>query len=118
MAAIPQPILDFYGCLQRNDYEAARACLHDEFSFVGWFDEFDSAEAYLDAVKRLRAVTAGIDVRRVFVDGQDVALFYDLTTVDGAVVPVAAWFALRGDRIARIRVMCDSRPFAALWGRT
>jgi hypothetical protein len=31
---------------------------------------------------------------------------------------VAAWITLEGGRIARIRVICDSRPFAAMWDKS
>jgi hypothetical protein len=117
MPAVPGPIVTFFGSLERNDYAAARACLADAFSFTGWFDDFDSPDDYIEAVKRLRGYTTRVDVRQVFVDGADVAVFYDTHTIHGDVAPVAAWITLEGDRIARIRVICDNRPFAALWER-
>jgi hypothetical protein len=118
MAVIPQPIVNLFGGLQRQDYAAARACLADTFSFVAWFDTFDSADAYIESLKRLRGYTARFDMRHAFVDGDDVALFYDLTTVHGDTTLVVSWFGMDGDRIARIRVVCDPRPFMALWGRS
>ncbi|MDP1568976.1 MAG: nuclear transport factor 2 family protein [Vicinamibacterales bacterium] len=112
-------ISTFYAALQREDYASARQCLADEgFSFVGWFDVFDDPDAYIEAVKKLRGFATRFEVKRVFVDDGDVALFYEIETVRGDVTLVAAWFQVREARIARVRIVCDTRPFAEVWGRT
>lgn len=109
----------FFGALQREDYAAARQCLADEgFSFVGWFDSFDDPDAYIEALKTLRGFAKRFEVKRVFIDDGDVALFYEIETVRGDVTLVAAWFQVREARIAHVRVVCDTRPFAEVWGRT
>lgn len=108
----------FYAALARGDYAEARQYLADhDFSFVGWFDTFSSPDDYIDALKRLRGFVAKLEVRKAFVDGDDVALFYDIETVRGATTLVAAWFRVKDGRIARVRIVCDTRPFAEVWGQ-
>jgi hypothetical protein len=93
----------FYAAIGREDYSEARQYLADEgFSFVGWFGTFTSPDDYIAALKRLRGFVTSLDVRKAFVNGDDVALFYDIETV-------------RGD--TTLVVVCDTRPFAEVWGR-
>jgi len=109
-------VAQFYGALQREDFAAAREHLSEPFSFVGWFDRFDEPDAYIDALRKLRGFLVKIDVHKLFVDGDDVCVLYDAHTARGEATLVAAWFRLRDGRIAAVRVVCDPRPFAEVWG--
>ena len=115
---MPHPtdtVTRFYAAMQRGDYAAARQCLGEPFVFVGWFDRFDDPDAYIDAIKRLRGFVVKFDVRKVFVEGDDVCLIYDAHTIRGDVSPVAGWFRLRDGKIAEIHIITDSRPFVEVW---
>ena len=112
------PIELYLTALAGNDFETARTFLTDDFTFSGWFGRYDSPDAYLDAMRRLRGFVVGMDLRRVFADGPDVCLIYTSRTRNGDAVPVAAWFGLEGDRIRSLEVICDSRPFEAFWRET
>jgi limonene-1,2-epoxide hydrolase len=117
---MPNPaevIAQFYGALHREDYAAARQCLGEPFSFIGWFDRFDRADDYIDALKKLRGFIVKIDVHRMFVDGGEVCFLYDAHTARGAVTIVAGWFRLRDEKIVAVRIICDPRPFAEFWGQ-
>ncbi|MGE3277687.1 MAG: nuclear transport factor 2 family protein [Vicinamibacterales bacterium] len=109
------PIERYFEALAREDYLAARACLADDFRFRGWFGSFDSADAYLEAMQRLRGFVTRVELRKAFGDGPDVCLLYTSHTRAGDAVPVAAWFRLASGRIASLEVICDSKPFEALW---
>jgi ketosteroid isomerase-like protein len=115
---MPNPadtVNQFYAALGREDYAAARQLLDEPFSFVGWFDRFDDPDVYIDALRKLRGFIVKIDIQKVFVDQGDVCLLYDAHTARGEATLVAAWFRLREDKIAAIRVVCDPRPFAEVW---
>jgi hypothetical protein len=46
----------------------------------GPIDTFDNADAYVQAIQGLSQIVTGADKRRVFVDGNDVCVIYDLKT--------------------------------------
>jgi ketosteroid isomerase-like protein len=109
------PIERYLTALADNDFETARACLADDFTFSGWFAHYDSPDVYLDAMRKLRGFVVNIDVRQVFATGPEVCLIYTSHTRNGDAVPAAAWFRVAGDRITALEVICDSRPFEAFW---
>ncbi|MGE0043768.1 MAG: nuclear transport factor 2 family protein [Vicinamibacterales bacterium] len=109
------PVERYLAALGAGDFDVARACLADDFTFSGWFGRYDSPDAYLAAMRRLRGFVEGMDVRHVFAHGPEVCLIYTSHTRNGDAVPAAAWFRLDGDRIRSLEVICDSRPFQAFW---
>ena len=46
----------------------------------GPIDALDAAESYLQAVARLSQIVTGVDTHKVFADGDDVCVIYDLHT--------------------------------------
>ena len=76
-------------------------------------DAFDNADDYLQAITGLAPIVSGTTTRRVFTDGDDVAVFYDMhTTTPAGTAPIVEWYRVQGDRIAAIRAYFDARPFA------
>jgi hypothetical protein len=116
MADAAQIAQQFLGAVGEKDFTGARALLHDDLDFRGPIDTFDNADDYIDALERLSQITRGADVQKVFVDGDDVCVIYDLHTAV-ANSPVAEWQRISGDKIAAVRVFFDARPFAALADR-
>jgi ketosteroid isomerase-like protein len=110
----PKDVVDrFLSAWSSKDFSTARALLQDNLSFKGPFDSFDTADDYMRAITQLAAIVTGVETRKVFVDGQDVCVIYDLVTATPAgTAPVAEWHQVRGDRIATIRAYFDARPFA------
>jgi ketosteroid isomerase-like protein len=106
---------DFFAAWTAKDFDRARALLHDDLSFQGPIDTFDDAEAYLQAIRGLSQIVTGAERRKVFVDGDDVCIIYDLNTVPVPTAPTAEWYRVRDGRIAAIRVFFDARPFAPLF---
>jgi hypothetical protein len=79
----------------------------------------DIRPAYLAALGRLHAIVERVDVKKLFVDGDDACLLYDLVTKTPAGTSfVAEWLRLRGNRIASTRAVFDARPFAAMFTGT
>ena len=102
-----------------GDVETARQCLADELSFRGPAASVDGADNYLKASAHAVRAVKRIEIHRLFVDGSDVAAFYDLH-IDHPVgaIPIADWYQLEGDRIRTIRSILDTGPFASAGGET
>jgi hypothetical protein len=97
---------------EAKDFGTARTHLADRLDFVGPIDTFDNADDYVEAVKGLSKIVTGTETKREFVDGDDVAVFYDLQTVVADASPIAEWYHVEGEKISMIRVVFDPRPFA------
>jgi hypothetical protein len=70
-----------------RDFEAVAQLLHDDFSFTSGGRSTSSADAYLDALRKLAPIIARNEIRRVFTSGQEVCVVYDFVT-DTPVGPV------------------------------
>jgi hypothetical protein len=54
--------------------------------------------------------------QRIFGDGDEACLIYDLKTAPVPSSGTCEWYRLRDAKIASISVMFDARPFAPLFG--
>lgn len=108
-------VMGFQAAMGKGDAKAARAYLADDLSFVGPFDRFSSPEPYLAALGQLAPMIERIDLKRVFAEGEEVALFYDLVTrTPAGTAPCAEWYRVKGGKITHIQVYFDARPFAPM----
>jgi hypothetical protein len=118
MAHADEIVQGFFGAMHNGNAAAAREVLRDDLSFKGPFDTFTRADDYMHALQALSAIVQDVKVHKVFVDGPDVCVIYDLITNSPAgTAPCAEWHHVEGDRIASIQVFFDARPFAAMLGR-
>jgi YHS domain-containing protein len=92
----------------------ARRYLADQFSFIGPAAQFSDPDRYLHATEHAARAVRNVEKHKIFVDGDDACIFYDLH-IDHAVnvVPVAEWYHLDGDRITSIRTILDTAPFTS-----
>ncbi len=113
-ASDARKVVDAYrNAWDKGDWGKARSLLHDDLSFSGPIDTFDNADAYIKAIQGLSQIKKGANTHKVFVDGNDVAVFYDLLVVlPIASAPVAEWFRVSRGKITQIQVIFDARPFA------
>ena len=108
----------FMRAMEKGDFVAARRYLDTHLSFHGPIETFHQAEPYLESLKKLHQIIERVDVKKMFVDGDDVCLLYDLVTKTPAGTAfVAEWHHVAGDKIAAIRVVFDARPFAAMFAK-
>jgi len=105
----------FYG----GDLQTARQYLADDMSFSGPAATFAGADAYLRATQHVMHAVNGVEKRKVFVDGPDVCVIYDLL-IDHPVasIAIADWYHVESDRIASIRTILDTGPFTPTAGET
>jgi YHS domain-containing protein len=92
----------------------ARRYLADHFSFIGPAAQFSDPDRYLQATEHAARAVRNVETHKIFVDGQDACIFYDLH-IDHAVnvVPVAEWYHIEDDRITSIRAIFDTGPFTS-----
>jgi hypothetical protein len=105
------PRARYHDAWKQHDFAAARSLLHDDLSFHGPIDTFERADDYIDALERLQPMVEDIETERVFSDGDDVVVLFELITPQGR-APVAEWYRVDGDKIAALKVYFDARPFA------
>jgi SnoaL-like domain len=108
----------FQKALGNGDFKTARTYLDDHLRFVGPFETFDRPEPYLESLERLHHIIARVDPKKMFVDGDDVCLLYDMVTnTPAGTAFIAEWHRVKDNKIASIRVVFDPRPFAPMFKR-
>ncbi len=106
----------FQGALGQGDFAAARRLLGDNLSFQGPFDTFSTPDPYLEALKKLRPIVKGVKVHKLFIDGNDACLLYDMeTNTPAGTAFICEWYHVRGDKIGAVRVVFDARSFALMF---
>jgi hypothetical protein len=111
----------FYAAVGGRDLAAARGFLHDDLVFVGLFETYRGADAYLAALTGLLSITVRLDVKTIIGEGSNAAIFFELETraPAEATVLVAEWHQVRGERIAHVESAFDGRPYEAMFpGKT
>jgi ketosteroid isomerase-like protein len=107
----------FYAAVVKRDLIAARGCLKDDLVFMGLFETYPSADAYLEALNGLLSITIRLDVKTIISEGNDAAVFFELQTraPAEATVLVAEWHQIKDGKIAAVRSAFDGRPYEAMF---
>jgi len=118
MANAGDIVRNFYAAVKKRDMAEARRFLKDDLVFVGLFETYPSAEAYLAALTGLLGITTRLDVLTIIGEGDQAAIFFELDTKPPAQATtlVAEWHKVRDGKIAWVRSAFDGRPFAAMFG--
>ncbi|MEW6603190.1 MAG: nuclear transport factor 2 family protein [Thermoproteota archaeon] len=96
--------------IERRDFKTARSYLKDSVSYVSPLNSFDSVEPYLKYNESLRLPKP--DIKKVFTDGDDVCLLYEMTLTKPPVTfPVSFWAHVDDGKISSIKLVFDPRPF-------
>jgi SnoaL-like domain len=114
MADAAQVGEQFFDAWTSKDFDRARTLVHDEVSFDGPIDSFTDADSYLASLRNLSQIVTGAEKRRVFVDGDDVCVIYDLKTAPVPSSRTCEWYRVRDGKVAAVSVVFDARPFAAM----
>lgn len=103
-------VMPYIQALDTRDYAAARKYLQDSVFIKGPGGEaFRSPDEFLSMMERQRG---RYDIRKVFVDGDDVCLIYNFVT-DKATVLFCSWYQVKAGKIASIETIFDPRAFTA-----
>jgi hypothetical protein len=118
MTKTAEIVSSFQHALGQGDFAAARKLLADDLSFQGPFDCFRKPEPYLEALKKLHPIIKGVKVHKLFLDGDDACLLYDMeTNTPAGTAFISEWFHVRDGKIASIRAVFDARPFAPMFSK-
>jgi len=114
--ASPSEIVErYFDAWTSGDFETARSLLHDDMSFRGPIDTFETADALLGSIKGLAQIVTGAERRGLIADGNQVAVVYDLHTGPVPTAPVAEWYRVEQGKIVSMEAFFDARPFAAMF---
>lgn len=64
----------------------------------------------LDFIEMLRTYKGKYDIKKMFVDGDDVCVLYDLVTT-GPIVYMSSWYQVKEGKIVSINTVFDPRAF-------
>ena len=115
MANAAAILRQFYDAVIKRDMAKARSYLADDMTFVGLFETYPSADAYIATFTGLMGIVTSLDVKIIIGDGDNAAIFYELVTTAPAAATtlVAEWHQTRNGKIVRAQSAFDGRPFAA-----
>src|SRR5262249_56786360 len=110
MPTAVETVQAFMHAMEKGDFVAARECLADDLSFQGPFETFSAPEPYLQSLKKLHHIVARVEVRKMFVDGGDVCLLYDMVTnTPAGTAFIAEWHQGKGRKMQAIQVDFGAR---------
>jgi hypothetical protein len=103
--AIALAYLDAFG---RKDFPAFEALLVPDVTFKGPAATLSGARAVAYAYRRLGSMLLHNDLKKAFVDGNDVCLIYDFVTDTAAgAVPTMEWLTIEDGKVISIRLLTD-----------
>ena len=107
----------FYDAVVKRDMRRARSYLADDMVFVGLFETYPDADAYIATFTQLMSIVTRLDVKVVVGEGDDAAIFMEMETTAPAPATtlVAEWHHVRNGKIVRAMSAFDGRPFAAMF---
>jgi len=97
-------VMSYIGALDGQRYEEALELMHDRVKIRGPAGEtYGKPSGFIETLRRYRGK---YDVKKVFVDGPDVCVLYDLT-VGGSQVYMSSWYKVRDGKIASVHTVFD-----------
>jgi len=103
--------MSYINALDRQDFDSARKQLGDNVLVKGPAGEaFRSPDEFINMMRNQRGK---YDIKKMFVDGDDVCLLYDFITKNVNVF-FSSWYKVRDGKIVSIQTVFDPRPFAAM----
>ena len=107
----------FYDAVIARDMHKARSYLADDMVFVGLFETYPNADAYIATFTQLMQIVKRLDVKTIIGEGDNAAVFMDMVTEGpvNATTLVAEWHQVKNGKIVRAQSAFDGRPFAAMF---
>ena len=107
----------FYAAVIKKDIAGAGKYLDKDLVFVGLFETYPNAEAYLKALTGLLSITTRLDIKKIISEENDAAVFFELETKAPAEATtlVAEWHQVKNGKIYHVMSAFDGRPFEAMF---
>jgi len=104
-----EAVMSYIHAMAARDYAAARNYLADNVRVKGPAGEaFRSPDEFLKMMEQQRGT---YDIKKVFVDENDVCLLYDFST-PRVTTFFCSWYQVRDGKIISIQTVFDPRAFA------
>ena len=100
-----ETVLAFINALNNEDFGVARNLLTDDMSFVGVMGTRDGGDVYIQDMSKMRFK---YDVQKVFVDGNDVCLWYTID-MSGTKILSSGWYVTANGKVKSLNVVFDPR---------
>ena len=100
-----------------GDSTTTRTLLADDFTFRGPMAEIDGADGFITETAPLASIVDGHDVLRLWEDGNEVCVVFDLnvrTPAGAGSVSMCEWLTVVDGLITSSRLVFDTAAFAAL----
>jgi predicted ester cyclase len=104
--AARETVLSLLDALNAEKFDEARRLVHDNVRFEGPMAAREGAEAYFTDMRRIKLKYA---VEKVFVEGDDVCLVYELGS-DGKKIPCVGIYQVREGKVDSLQAIFDPRP--------
>lgn len=99
-------VLSCVKAINEQDFKIARTFVSDDMQFIGVLGSRNGAQAYFDDMEKMKLK---YDIKKVFADGEDVCLFYDLQ-ISGKTISGCGWYHVEDEKITSLKVIFDPRP--------
>jgi hypothetical protein len=106
-------VLAYHDAFYKNDKAVVRQLLADNGNFIGPLNSFTNADAFLESAAIFMKLSKSTEIKKIFMDGEDVCILYDSTTIVPSIptFPVASWFKIESGKIKFFQVHFDPSPF-------
>jgi limonene-1,2-epoxide hydrolase len=105
-------VMSYVAALDSGDYETARDRLGANVRVVGPAGEaFRSPAEFIEMLSQQRGK---YDLKKIFVDGDDVCVLYDFVTPKVRTF-FCSWYQVRDGKIVSIQTVFDPRAFSIQW---
>ncbi len=101
-------VMSYIGALDSQEYDRALEFLHERVRVRGPAGETFGKP--MDFIAMLRQYHGRYEIKRVFADGEDVCVLYDLVTTP-ATVYMSSWYQVKEGKIISINTIFDPRAF-------
>ena len=106
-------VISFIKALNSEDFNAARVFAADDIKFIGVLGTRDGAEAYFKDMEKMKLK---YEIKKIFVDNDDVCLFYDID-MSGKKIFSCGWYHVVDGKINWFKVIFDPRPVLETAGK-
>ena len=108
--SVKEVVLAYIKALDSRDFASARNYLSDNVRVKGPGGEgFRTPDEFLGMMQKQQG---NYDLKKVFVDGNDVCVLYDFKTKTVTAF-FSSWYQVKDGRIVSIQTVFDTRAFAA-----
>ncbi len=101
-------VMSYIKALDSQHYDEALVRLHDKVRIRGPAGETFGKP--LDFIEMLKKYRGKYDIKKVFADGDDVCVIYDLKTT-GPTVFMSSWYQVKDGKIVSVQSIFDPRAF-------